>query len=151
MISIRPILRRDLPACAELAEAVWPNENIGPRTIREISEHFNQEYYSPPLYFVAIVDETIVGHAGYQKSWMSGGDVYELSWVMVHPSRQKRGIGRALIAHIRNEIRHKDQTAQVMVFVTGVPEFYAKLGCEIGRQFNSRWTEAPCWFVMDWL
>jgi GNAT superfamily N-acetyltransferase len=121
---------------------------MGEKALREIADHFSTDYSTPPVHLVAEVDGHIVGTAGYQPSWMAW-DLYELSWVMVDPSVQRRGIGRLLIDAIRQRVK-ENANIHAIIFTTGVPDFYVKLGCEVVRRLADIEDE-PRFLIMDWL
>ena len=79
-----------------------------------------------PRYFVATIDNKIVGLAGFTQAWMDYS-VYEIFWVNVAPAYQKQGIGSALIRHVINQIKQKKP--RMILLTTTLPKLYS-------QQFN---------------
>ncbi len=83
---------------------------------------------APNLSLAAIENEKIVGHILFTKATISGHKDIKaqmLTPLAVHPSVQKRGIGKMLIKEGLKQLKdnHVD-----LVFVAGIPEYYPKCG-----------------------
>jgi len=133
---IRVAKQVDISACAVLAAEVWPDESdsIGQKLCCEMRDQFS-DCSSPPSFFVFESDGSIIGMAGYQRSMMSW-DIYELTWVMVHPSQRRKSVGRALVEYTKDNIIIDDPSAKIIIFTTLVPAFYLKIGCETIREYT---------------
>lgn len=82
-----------------------------------------KNYVLKPQYIIAEEKGEIVGLAGYIQSWMDY-NVYNIFWVNVSPSRQREGIGSALIQKIIKTIKRKK--AAMILLTTSKPKFYSK-------------------------
>jgi predicted N-acetyltransferase YhbS len=85
------------------------------------------------LSFVAERDGEIAGHIVYTKSTAGGKPTITFGPLSVLPEYHRQGIGRALVEHSMNAAREMGFGA---VVITGVPEYYPKLGFSRGRDFG---------------
>jgi len=76
-----------------------------------------------PQYIVAEEKGEIVGFAGYIQSWMDY-NIYNIFWVNVDQSHQRKGIGSALVEKIIKTIEKKK--ANMILLTTSKPKFYSK-------------------------
>lgn len=87
--------------------------------------------------FVAVVDDQVVGHVRLTRGWIDAEarlvDVLVLSPLSVAPEWQRRGIGRALVAHAVAEAKRAGVPA---VFLEGDPAYYARLGWKPASQLG---------------
>jgi len=78
---------------------------------------------------VALVDDRVVGQVRLTRCWIDAEprlvEVLVLSPLSVAPALQRRGIGRALVAHAVAEAGHAGVPA---VFLEGDPAYYGRLG-----------------------
>ena len=78
---------------------------------------------------VAVVDHSVVGHVRITRGWIDAEarlvEVLVLSPLSVAPEWQRRGIGRALVAHAVAEATHAGVPA---IFLEGDPAYYGRLG-----------------------
>ncbi|HZN71389.1 MAG TPA: N-acetyltransferase [Micromonosporaceae bacterium] len=83
----------------------------------------------PPLSFVAVTDDRVVGHVMLTASRLDAParlvDVYVLSPLAVHPEHQGQGIGTALVAHA---IAAADESGVPLLFLEGSPRYYGARG-----------------------
>lgn len=97
------------------------------------ANYLNTETSNESRYFVAIVDNQIVGHAGYIYNKSVG--LYELVGVAVAKDFQVKGIGKALISVICESISVTGEQ-KVFLYTLDIPEnhstlvFYRKIGFE---------------------
>ena len=108
-------------------------------------EHFlihllqDSKFVIPELCFVAEDENNaIMGHILYTKSEVSYPDGRVLDTITfgplsVLPEKQNEGIGKALIAHSIDEARRLGYGA---VLITGIPEYYPKLGFHRAREYG---------------
>ncbi len=92
----------------------------------------------PELCFVAERAGEIVGHILYTKSKIvrpDGSEIETLTFgpLSVWPKLQRQGIGAALVRHSLSEARALGYGA---VLITGVPEYYPKLGFQRAREYG---------------
>jgi putative acetyltransferase len=79
--------------------------------------------------YVALVDDRVVGHVRLTRGWIDAEarlvEVLVLSPLSVAPEWQRRGIGRALVAHA---VAEAERACAPAVFLEGDPAYYARLG-----------------------
>lgn len=94
----------------------------------------------PGLSLVAVdADATVIGHVLFTRNLLDAPprlvDVQVLSPVGVLPTRQRAGVGTALI---RNGLETLDQRNTPLVFLEGSPSYYPRFGFEPGRERGFR-------------
>lgn len=111
---------------------------------RRMDEHYlihlikNSDSLIPELCFVAELEGTIIGHILYTKSQFkredgSHAETITFGPLSVLPEYQKQGIGKALIFH---SIEHAKKLGFGAIIITGVPEYYPKLGFKVSKAYN---------------
>jgi putative acetyltransferase len=79
--------------------------------------------------YVAESDGDLVGHVGLSWGWVDTRerlvDVLVLSPLSVAPHRQRRGVGRALVARA---VEAADRLGSPVLFLEGDPRYYSRLG-----------------------
>ena len=109
-----------------------------------VDEHFlikllqGSSFVIPELCFVAELDGEIAGHILYTKNKVVRPDKTEIEVIVfgplsVLPQYQKQGIGTALVYHSLEVAREIGYGA---VIITGVPEYYPKLGFKRAREYS---------------
>lgn len=99
-----------------------------PRLVRALraSDHWR-------LSFVAEVDGRVAGHVSFTRGWVDAPrhlvEVAILSPLGVLPGLQRRGVGRALVAH---GVAALAEEGWPVVFLEGDPRYYSRLGWEAG-------------------
>ena len=109
-IQIRSLIKEDIASCIELCKLNSVIEGWGEDTVDslvfELNAAFENGVFCRPNYLVAIMDNKIVGFAGYGRLGFDDG-AYGLFWVQVHPFYQKKGVGTELtktrLEKIKNE------------------------------------------------
>lgn len=92
----------------------------------------------PELCFVAEQDGEIVGHISYSRSEIQQPDGRKIETITfgplsVLPQRHRTGIGAALVSHSISKARELGYGA---VLITGVPDYYPKLGFQRAVTFG---------------
>ena len=90
----------------------------------------NVEAFVPELDYVAEIDGKLVGNIMCTRSWIEADDGtnYEtltFGPLSVSPEYQKKGIGKALLAHTFAEAKRLGYRA---VIIYGVPDYYPRIG-----------------------
>lgn len=75
-----------------------------------------------PHFTVAEIEGRIVGCGCWASDWISWG-VFNVSWVQVSPNMQSRGIGRAIMGRILDELRPQ---ANLVMLATQIPTYYSR-------------------------
>jgi putative acetyltransferase len=103
--------------------------------------------------YVALIDDRVVGHVRLTRGWIDAEarlvEVLYLSPLSVAPECQRRGIGRALVAHAVAEAKRACVPA---VFLEGDPAYYVRLGWRPASELgvtppSARIPEAACQVV----
>jgi putative acetyltransferase len=83
----------------------------------------------PALSLVALVDGEIVGHVVCTRAWLdpSENQVLGLAPIGVDPTRQRQGIGSALMHAV---LAAADALDEPLVGLVGEPEYYGRFGFE---------------------
>jgi putative acetyltransferase len=87
--------------------------------------------------FVAELDGRVVGHVRLTRGWIDAEPrlvaVLVLSPLSVLPELQRRGVGRALVAHA---VEHARAMRAPAVFLEGSPTYYSRLGWRPGGELG---------------
>lgn len=94
--------------------------------------------FIPELSMVAELDGQVVGHIAYTRASLTGADgacreVLCFGPLSVRPSRQKTGIGSALI---RTSLRRAKELGYKAVCIMGNPAYYSRFGFRCGERFE---------------
>lgn len=111
---------------------------------RRLDEHYlisliqGSEYVIPELCFVMEHDGDIVGHILYTKTEVIRADGTKIPTISfgplsVLPKYQRQGIGSALVKH---SIEKAQESGYGAVLITGVEEYYPKLGFKKAREYG---------------
>jgi len=109
-----------------------------------MDEHFllyllrNSDSVISELCFVAEYEGEIIGHILYTKSKFKrpdGRDVDTINFgsLSVLPKYQRQGIGKALV---RYSLLRAKEMGYKAVLITGVPDYYSKLGFKRASTYN---------------
>jgi putative acetyltransferase len=87
--------------------------------------------------FALVVEEDgdVVGHVQLSRGWVGESPVLALGPIGVVPSRQRRGIGSALM---RAALEEAGRRGEVAVMLLGDPAFYPRFGFEPASKFGLR-------------
>lgn len=111
---------------------------------RRIDEHFlvsllrGSEFVIPELCFVMEHNGEIVGHILYTKSEVLKADGTKIPTITfgplsVLPKYHRQGIGSALVRH---SLEKAQEVGYGAVLITGVPDYYPKLGFKRAREYG---------------
>jgi len=122
-ITIRPQHPRDAAAVRAVVGTAFRSE---PEVV-DLEEALAKR--SDSTGYVAVVRDRVVGHVRLTRGWIDAEErlveVLVLSPLSVAPEMQRRGIGRALVAHAVAEAERMGAPA---VFLEGDPGYYTRLG-----------------------
>lgn len=119
-LTIRAMTPADLPALLEIASEAW-GRLTGQTAQPDFCEMFSGSAWRPH-YYVAVVEDEVVGMIGWKTSWLCYG-IYDLFWLAVRKNYRKKGIGRKLVERCLFDLK---ALADVVMLVTNVPDFYSK-------------------------
>jgi [ribosomal protein S18]-alanine N-acetyltransferase len=98
-------------------------------------------------YFVVVQDGVLVGCGGI--NYFLHESTARLSWDIIHPGYQGKGIGRELTLHRINAIRNKPAIKTIMVRTTQwVYPFYEKMGFELEKTEKDFWAQGLDLYLM---
>lgn len=104
--------------------------------------------YHATNYYVAEIDGKIVGAGGFNLS--AEGDVAKISWDIIHPDYQGKGVGRALTRFRIDRIRQILGVKTISVRTTQlVYPFYEKFGLKIREVVKDYWAEGFDLYRLD--
>lgn len=120
-LEIRESTQGDSGAIESLYPEAFPDEDLLP-LVRDLLRNA-----SIATSLVAVVDSRIAGHGIFTKCGVEGSDlgVALLGPLAVAPTRQRRGIGSAIV---RDGLGRMEGMGLNPVFVLGDPAYYARLG-----------------------
>jgi GNAT superfamily N-acetyltransferase len=107
-ILIRKIEISDIDECIQMTiesfGTEYPEKQF--ESIRgEFLEAFKDDWWGKPHYYVATIDDQIVGMAGYVQSWLDW-DTFEFFWLSVRKSMYKKGIGKMLNNYLEEQVKN---------------------------------------------
>lgn len=120
-MKLRPLQPRDLKKASKIVGQNY-SKKFEKASFKEMEAMF-KNYVAKPHYIVAEDKDEIIGLAGYMQSWIDY-NVYDIFWVNVTPSHQRKGIGFALVKRVIEIIKKKK--ASIILLTTSKPKFYAK-------------------------
>ena len=120
-VEIRESRPDDAPSIEGLYPDAFPDEDLLPLVAELLQES------STVLSLVGILDEALVAHVIFTTCTIAGrtDKVALLGPLAVTPSRQRRGIGTALV---REGLRRLKNAETEWVYVLGDPAYYGRLG-----------------------
>ena len=133
-MTIRPARPADETAIADINTLAF--DSTAEAEILRRLWHDNDDVLS----LVNVKGTDIIGHIQFYKIKLSGTEVCGLGPMSVHPDRQRRGHGSALI---RAGVKHlKSQTKLQLLFVLGHPAFYPKFGftADLAAHYTAPWS-----------
>ncbi|MHA6247418.1 GNAT family N-acetyltransferase [Pontibacter sp. CAU 1760] len=92
-------------------------------------------------YYVYEADSEIIGCGGYNTGFNAGRTVF-ISWDIIHPNFQGKGIGKALLRYRIDRIKENPAVNKIVVRTTQhVYRFYQKAGFELQRVEADYWAD----------
>jgi ribosomal protein S18 acetylase RimI-like enzyme len=116
-MEIRRLTQDDIPECLHIVRRNWSLETAQSCHV-ELGQSFGTAVWRP-IFYVAC-DAAILGLAGYSVSWMNYG-IYDITWVNVDPSHQRRGVGKSLVDRCLHDI---SAVGSLVMLSTDKPEYY---------------------------
>jgi GNAT superfamily N-acetyltransferase len=151
-LNIRQLTPNDIPACERILHAL-PNW-FG---IEQANEAYIQSLSTLPVY-VAIEDGGIVGFIAVKNHNRVASEIHIIA---VEPSWHRRGVGKALVNHVEQDLR-KDGIVLLQVITLGPSDpddgyrltrkFYEDLGFLPLEETTKIWgTTQPCLIMVKYL
>lgn len=128
----KTVEENDLNTCSNLFLSVFNEEPWNDKWTMEKAEQYLTDFYWTPgfLGVSAIENEEMIGFIfGTRRTWWSG-DEFFIHEMCVDTGRQNKGIGKALINHLINELNSNSITAISLLTDRGIPAetFYKRHG-----------------------
>ena len=95
----------------------------------------------PPIYYVAINDGKVIGFVSIMCSFIMH-NIWDLTWVNVHPDAHGEGIGTELLEHALREIIECGGTA--VHLMTKTPDFFEGFGFGVVKDYGG-WNLMSLW------
>lgn len=140
---IRAYTPADQPALLELMKRLVPNY-FAPEEIADFQHYLNHERDD---YFVLIVDDRVVACGGINYG-VDGAGTARLSWDMVHPELQGRGLGQYLTNYRLSVCRQKQIQKVIVRTSQHAHVFYQKLGFTCREVHPDYWARG---YDMYWM
>ena len=121
-MNIRLLEKKDIKSAAKIVGQNYSKKYEQSSTL-ELTDMFAKTSNNP-VYYVAEEKGVVVGFAGYIQSWMDY-NIYQIFWVNVTPSLQRKGIGKQLVARVIKEIKKKKKVCLIQL-TTSSPAYYKK-------------------------
>jgi N-acetylglutamate synthase-like GNAT family acetyltransferase len=131
---VREFIQADTPLVLELLNLNIP-ESFAETELKDFEYYlqFEREHY-----FVICSDQTVIACGGINLKGTS--DQAWLSWDIVHPSFQGKGIGKLLVAHRLNYLRDQFEIKTVWVRTSQLAnQFYEKAGFKEANRIADFW------------
>jgi putative acetyltransferase len=127
-IDIRVERPKDHGAVRRVVGAAFGTHDIVPDLVDMLRQ---STAWRPELSLVAEKDGAVVGHVLATRGWIDAPaslvEVLVLSPLSVDPPLQRRGIGAALVRHLLDVARDREEPA---IFLEGSPDYYSRFGFE---------------------
>lgn len=133
---IRPYTHQDRNPVIALLQMNIP-QYFAPSEESDFIEYLDQELED---YFVVEDQGQIIGCGGV--NYLPEAAQARISWDMIHPDFQGRGIGKKLTLHRIDHIQKKPEIREIVVRTSQLAfPFYQKLGFEIEKTEKDFWAE----------
>ena len=143
-IRIRVFQNDDLPAVLDLFRHHVP-EAFAPTEEADLVTYLRRERED---YFVITENSVIIGAGGI--NYFPEERIARLSWDLLHPTAQGRGIGRALVHHRIEHIREIGAYETVVVRTSQMAyRFYEKVGFKLIKAKPNYWADGYDLYIME--
>lgn len=100
-------------------------------------------------YFVMVIDNQIIGCGGI--NLLEDGKIGRISWDMLHPKYQKKGLGTVLLQYRIQKLLDKEGVEKIVVRTSQISYgFYQKNGFELKEIQKDYWAEGYDLYVMEY-
>jgi putative acetyltransferase len=140
-VIVRPETPADYEAIAAVVRAAFVDE---PQVADVVAAIRASAEYRPTFSLVAEEDGAIVGHVMLSGLPIDGERALQLSPLAVHPDRQRRGVGRALV---HEALAAAAKAGERLVCVEGDPRYYSRFGFRVSTELG---VERPHEGVPEW-
>ena len=133
-ITIRETEENDREAILRLVkEAFSDSGRDGQSEVEIVEKTWSLAAQRTGLELVAVDDQLVVGHILGANADLDGRAVVGIAPLSVSPSRQRSGIGSALVAELLHRAEERDWSLAV---VLGDPEYYGRFGFEAAGPYG---------------
>lgn len=133
---IRQYIERDKPALLHMLRLNTP-AYFDVAEEQDYSEYLDRHIED---YFVVEQNDIIVGAGGI--NYFTDENLARISWDIIHPDQQGRGLGKMLTLYRINQIKNKPGMHFIVVRTTQlVYPFYEKLGFELLKTEKNFWAK----------
>ncbi len=140
-MDIRLAKKEDIVELAEVYQLAYNSLNIGENWNQETSIKLIKYFFDlqPDLFFVAELDDKVVGGLVAQiKPWWDGNHLVE-GELFVHPDHQSKGLGKKLIKKLFSEAKEKYGAISWDTFTHRVYEHPLKWYKNMGFEEIANW------------
>lgn len=135
LVNIRPYYVNDQPQLLELLRSNTPRF-FDASEEKEFLEYLQQDSEN---YYIIEEANAVIGSGGFNYGF-DHGKTARISWGMVHPDWQGKGIGKKLTQFRINEIQKHPEVEKIVVRTTKmVHRFYQKQGFELEKIKKDYW------------
>lgn len=129
------LIQRETPAHADEIRAVVDAAfgKVGSVESVLVDELREDAGWLPRLSFVAVEDGRVTGHVVCSRAHVDGAPALGLGPLAVHPDRQRRGTGLALVHTV---LGAADALGEPLVVLLGDPGYYARFGFRLAAEFG---------------
>ena len=100
------------------------------------------DYFSEHLeeYYVAVENEQVIGGGGI--NYLYDEEVARISWDLIHPDFQGRGIGKEILRYRIEQIKKKEGIGKIVVRTSQLAyRFYQKSGFQLEKVEKDFWAK----------
>lgn len=143
-MTIRKYNPTDKPQLIELLRLNTP-EYFSPNEEKDLVKYLDKDSEN---YYVLEIDNKILGCGGFNL-W-NDGEIARISWDIIHPDSQGKGIGTELTAYRIQKIKEIESVKTIVVRTSQlVYKFYEKFGLEIREVVKDYWDEGFDLYLLD--
>ena len=134
---IRKYIEKDKPDLIKLLRLNTPRF-FSPSEEKDFIDYLNRHSEN---YFVVEKSNQIIGAGGINYGF-DNGTTARISWDMIHPNKQGKGIGTKLTSYRIDEIKKNTHISKIVVRTTQlVYKFYEKNGFQLEKSEKDFWAE----------